>query len=80
MKKLPERISRELTQLETFSPHILEASLRGMNLNQIFRDFYRVNSPRFEGSLPVPLPLPPHSFADSVNCVMNHQQKVLIFR
>ena len=42
-------VLNELSKLESFSPHIIEASLRGMNLNEIFRDFYRVNSPRFEG-------------------------------
>ena len=48
-KKIKPILINELSKLETFSPHIIEASLRGMNLNEIFRDFYRANSPRFQG-------------------------------
>lgn len=51
---LPLRVTRsavtsELSQLESFSPHILEASLRNTSWESLMRDFFRTNSPRFEG-------------------------------
>lgn len=39
----------ELSQIESFSPHILEATLRNTNWESVMRDFFRTNSPRFEG-------------------------------
>ena len=39
----------ELSQIESFSPHILEATLRNTNWESVMRDFYRTNTPRFEG-------------------------------
>lgn len=34
-------VAKELSKLESFSPHILEATLRGMDWNDIFRDYFR---------------------------------------
>ena len=39
----------ELSQIETFSPHILEATLRNTNWESVMRDFFRTNTPRFQG-------------------------------
>eukprot|EP00607_Mallomonas_marina_P006343 CAMPEP_0182425684 /NCGR_PEP_ID=MMETSP1167-20130531/12165_1 /TAXON_ID=2988 /ORGANISM="Mallomonas Sp, Strain CCMP3275" /LENGTH=186 /DNA_ID=CAMNT_0024606603 /DNA_START=156 /DNA_END=713 /DNA_ORIENTATION=+ len=39
----------ELTTLEKFSPYIMEAYLRGRDWEKSFADFYRINSPRFQG-------------------------------
>ena len=39
----------ELSQIETFSPHIVEATLRNTNWENVMKDFFRTNSPRFQG-------------------------------
>lgn len=39
----------ELSQIESFSPHIVEATLRNTNWESVMRDFFRANTPRFEG-------------------------------
>lgn len=42
-------VTVELSQIESFSPHILEATLRNTNWENVMRDFFRTNTPRFDG-------------------------------
>lgn len=39
----------ELTTLEKFSPYILDSYLSGRDWEKSFKDFYRINCPRFQG-------------------------------